>query len=58
MARDNRSVLHCGAEYDYRHHKRDMRHATVNEAGDDRSTIPEGLSLQMLSQGAETDART
>lgn len=47
---DNRCTLHRGTEYDYRRHKRDMRRATVNEAGGDRSAIPEGLSLQMLSE--------
>ena len=50
---DNRCTLHRGTEYDYRHHKRDMRRATVNEAGEDRSAIPEGLSLQMLSEPAK-----
>ena len=49
---DNRCTLHRGTEYDYRNHKRDMRRATVNEAGDDRSAIPAGLSLQMLSEPA------
>jgi hypothetical protein len=29
-----------------------MRRATINEAGDDRSAIPVGLSLQMLSEPA------
>ncbi len=47
---DNRCTLHRGTEYDYRHHKRDMRRATVNEAGEERSAIPEGLSLAMLSE--------
>jgi alpha-ketoglutarate-dependent 2,4-dichlorophenoxyacetate dioxygenase len=47
---DNRCTLHRGTEYDYRRHKRDMRRATVNEAGEDRSAIPAGLSLQMLSE--------
>jgi alpha-ketoglutarate-dependent 2,4-dichlorophenoxyacetate dioxygenase len=46
---DNRCTLHRGTQYDYRRHKRDMRRATVNEAGEDRSAIPEGLSLQMVS---------
>jgi alpha-ketoglutarate-dependent 2,4-dichlorophenoxyacetate dioxygenase len=46
---DNRCTLHRGTEYDYRRYKRDMRRATVNEAGEDRSAIPEGLSLQMVS---------
>ena len=50
---DNRCTLHRGTEYDYRHHKRDMRRATVNEGGDDKSAIPEGLSLQSLSQAAK-----
>jgi hypothetical protein len=27
-----------------------MRRATVNEAGEDRSAIPAGLSLQMLAE--------
>ena len=49
---DNRCALHRGTEYDYRHHKRDMRRATINEAGEDRSAIPEGLSLQMISEAA------
>jgi alpha-ketoglutarate-dependent 2,4-dichlorophenoxyacetate dioxygenase len=53
---DNRCALHRGTEYDYRHHKRDMRRATVNEAGEDRSAIPEGLSLQMLSEEANARA--
>jgi alpha-ketoglutarate-dependent 2,4-dichlorophenoxyacetate dioxygenase len=50
---DNRCTLHRGTEYDYRHHKRDMRRATINEAGEDRSAIPAGLSLQMLSEPAK-----
>ena len=50
---DNRCTLHRGTEYDYRRHKRDMRRATVNEAGEDRSAIPAGLSLQMLSEPAK-----
>jgi alpha-ketoglutarate-dependent 2,4-dichlorophenoxyacetate dioxygenase len=49
---DNRCTLHRGTHYDYRRHKRDMRRATINEAGDDRSAIPVGLSLQMLSEPA------
>ncbi len=53
---DNRCTLHRGTEYDYRNHKRDMRRATINEAGEDRSAIPAGLSLQMLSE-AKTPAR-
>jgi alpha-ketoglutarate-dependent 2,4-dichlorophenoxyacetate dioxygenase len=53
---DNRCTLHRGTEYDYRHHKRDMRRATINEAGEDRSAIPEGLSLQMLSEPAKQPA--
>jgi alpha-ketoglutarate-dependent 2,4-dichlorophenoxyacetate dioxygenase len=51
---DNRCTLHRGTEYDYRRHKRDMRRATINEAGEDRSAIPAGLSLQMLSEPAST----
>ena len=50
---DNRCALHRGTEYDYRNHKRDMRRATINEAGEDASAIPEGLSLQMLSEPAK-----
>lgn len=50
---DNRCTLHRGTEYDYRRHKRDMRRATINEAGEDRSAIPEGLSLQMVADGAK-----
>jgi len=50
---DNRCTLHRGTAYDYRRHKRDMRRATVNEAGEDRSAIPAGLSLQMLSEPAK-----
>ena len=46
---DNRCTLHRGTEYDYRNHKRDMRRATVNEAGEDRSAIPPELSLQMMA---------
>jgi len=53
---DNRCTLHRGTEYDYRHHKRDMRRATINEGGGDRSAIPEGLSLQMLSEPAKAPA--
>ena len=53
---DNRCTLHRGTEYDYRRHKRDMRRATINEAGEDRSAIPEGLSLQMLSEPAKAAA--
>ena len=47
---DNRCTLHRGTEYDYRRHKRDMRRATINEWGEDRSAIPEGLSLGMISE--------
>ncbi|MEO6151751.1 MAG: TauD/TfdA family dioxygenase [Croceibacterium sp.] len=47
---DNRCTLHRGTEYDYRHQKRDMRRATINEAGEDRSAIPEGLHLGMVSE--------
>lgn len=47
---DNRCTLHRGTEYDYRNHKRDMRRATINEAGEDASAIPAGLSLQSLSE--------
>lgn len=54
---DNRCTLHRGTAYDYRNHKRDMRRATVNEAGEDRSAIPAGLSLQMLSEAAQAPAR-
>jgi len=50
---DNRCTLHRGTAYDYRRHKRDMRRATVNEAGEDRSAIPPELSLQMLSEPAK-----
>lgn len=53
---DNRCTLHRGTEYDYRHHKRDMRRATINEAGEDRSAIPAGLSLQMLAEPAKAPA--
>ena len=53
---DNRCTLHRGTEYDYRNHKRDMRRATVNEAGEDRSAIPAGLSLQMLAEPAKASA--
>ena len=49
---DNRCTLHRGTAYDYRHHKRDMRRATVNESGADRSAIPAELSLQMLAEPA------
>jgi alpha-ketoglutarate-dependent 2,4-dichlorophenoxyacetate dioxygenase len=51
---DNRCTLHRGTEYDYRRYKRDMRRATVNEAGEDASAIPAGLSLQMLSQPTQS----
>jgi alpha-ketoglutarate-dependent 2,4-dichlorophenoxyacetate dioxygenase len=50
---DNRCALHRGTEYDYLNHKRDMRRATINEAGEDRSAIPAGLSLNMLSEPAK-----
>jgi alpha-ketoglutarate-dependent 2,4-dichlorophenoxyacetate dioxygenase len=50
---DNRCTLHRGTQYDYRRYKRDMRRATVNEAGEDASAIPAGVSLQMLSQPAK-----
>ena len=46
---DNRCTPHRGTEYDYRNHRRDMRRATVNEAGEDRSAIPPELSLQMMA---------
>ena len=54
---DNRCALHRGTEYDYRNHKRDMRRATINEAGEDRSAIPEGLSLQMMAEGAKAGSQ-
>jgi len=47
---DNRYTLHRGTEFDYRRHKRDMRRATINEAGEDRSAIPAGLSLGMIAE--------
>lgn len=50
---DNRCTLHRGTEYDYRNHKRDMRRATINEAGEDASAIPANLSLQSLSEPAK-----
>ena len=50
---DNRCTLHRGTEYDYRRHKRDMRRATINEWGEDRSAIPEGLSLGMISEASK-----
>lgn len=50
---DNRCTLHRGTEYDYRRHKRDMRRATINEIGEDRSAIPAGMSLQMMADGAK-----
>lgn len=50
---DNRCTLHRGTEYDYRRYKRDMRRATINEGGEDKSAIPEGLSLQSLSEPAK-----
>ena len=49
---DNRCTLHRGTAYDYRNHRRDMRRATINEEGDDRSAIPAGLSLQMVAEPA------
>ena len=54
---DNRCTLHRGTAYDYRNHKRDMRRATINEAGEDRSAIPAELSLQMLAEPAKSSAR-
>jgi alpha-ketoglutarate-dependent 2,4-dichlorophenoxyacetate dioxygenase len=53
---DNRCTLHRGTAYDYRHHRRDMRRATINEAGDDCSAIPAGLSLQMIAESAKAPA--
>jgi len=53
---DNRCTLHRGTAYDYRNHKRDMRRATINEAGEDRSAIPAGLSLQMIAEPAPAPA--
>ena len=50
---DNRCTLHRGTAYDYRTHKRDMRRATINEYGEDRSAIPEGLDLNMISRTEE-----
>jgi len=50
---DNRCTLHRGTGYDYHTHKRDMRRATVNEAGEDRSAIPAGLNLQMMAEPAK-----
>ena len=35
---------------------RDMRRATINEAGNDRSAIPDGLSLQMISEPPKVSA--
>jgi len=51
---DNRCTLHRGTAYDYRRHKRDMRRATVNEAGEERCAIPEGLHLAMVAEPAKT----
>ena len=53
---DNRCTLHRGTEYDYRRHKRDMRRATINEAGEDRSAIPAGLSLAMIGEAGKPAA--
>jgi alpha-ketoglutarate-dependent 2,4-dichlorophenoxyacetate dioxygenase len=47
---DNRCTLHRGTEYDYRNHKRDMRRATINESGPERSAIPPGLDLSMVAE--------
>jgi len=47
---DNRCTLHRGTGYDYRRHKRDMRRATINESGPERSAIPEGLDLAMVAE--------
>jgi hypothetical protein len=49
-------MSHPGAAYDYLHHKRDMRRATVNEAGEDTSAISAGLSLRMLAEPAKAGA--
>jgi len=53
---DNRCTLHRGTEFDYRRYKRDMRRSTVNESGEERSAIPEHLSLAMLAQPAQAEA--
>jgi alpha-ketoglutarate-dependent 2,4-dichlorophenoxyacetate dioxygenase len=47
---DNRCTLHRGTEYEYRKYRRDMRRATINEAGEDRSAIPAGMHLGMVSE--------
>jgi len=54
---DNRCTLHRGTEYDYRHHKRDMRRATINESGGDRSAIPDELDLRMVTEPAKVPAQ-
>lgn len=50
---DNRCAIHRGTEYDYRRYKRDMRRANVNESGEERSAIPEGLQLGMVAEPAK-----
>lgn len=40
---DNRCTLHRGTEFDYLRYKRDMRRANVNEYGEERSAIPDGV---------------
>jgi len=47
---DNRCTLHRGTEYDYRRHKRDMRRATINESGPERSAIPADMDLAMVAE--------
>jgi alpha-ketoglutarate-dependent 2,4-dichlorophenoxyacetate dioxygenase len=47
---DNRCALHRGTEYDYRKYKRDMRRCNVNESGEERSAIPDGLALAMVAE--------
>jgi hypothetical protein len=34
-----------------------LRRVTINEAGEDRSAIPKGLSLQMIAAGAKTGTK-
>jgi len=53
---DNRCTLHRGTEYDYRRHKRDMRRATINESGPERSAIPQGMDLGMVAEPAKAPA--
>ncbi len=50
---DNRCTLHRGTGFDYARYKRDLRRANVNESGEERSAIPESLTLENVRDPAK-----